>query len=225
MGFPHRGTPNQNVKKNGVGVPLNSIPGPSGLVWILRGTPAKILKKMAWGSPSKSIPDPYPSTQPGRPQEKRGGRESAPPPEPYQAICPQHWEGALGSPQSTLSPCRWGQGPRPHNPCLVVVGVCGRGAYWNLEAPLTRGPPDLAPPCEMVRGYFPYHFTKKSVKSVKNDKRQFLTIPLFKNEEGKKTPRRKMPDENAGARSRGLEEEPEEEEDGGRNRRKIEERR
>ncbi|PIO12702.1 hypothetical protein AB205_0149490 [Aquarana catesbeiana] len=135
---------------------------------------------MAWGSPSKSIPDPYPSTQPGRPQEKRGGRESAPPPEPYQAICPQHWEGALGSPQSTLSPCRWGQGPRPHNPCLVVVGVCGRGAYWNLEAPLTRGPPDLAPPCEMVRGYFPYHFTKKSVKSVKNDKRQFLTIPLFK---------------------------------------------
>ncbi|PIN88196.1 hypothetical protein AB205_0216680 [Aquarana catesbeiana] len=43
------------------------------------------------------------------------------------------------------------------------------------------------------------------------------------NEEGKKTPRKKMLDENTGAGSRGLEEEQEEEEDGGRNRRNIEE--
>lgn len=31
-------------------------------------------------------------------------------------------------------------------PWAVVVGVYGRGAYWNLEAPFNKGPPDPSPP-------------------------------------------------------------------------------
>ena len=38
-----------------------------------------------------------------------------------------------------------GQGPHPHNPCPVVVGVCGWGAYQNLEDPFNKGDPQILP--------------------------------------------------------------------------------
>ncbi|PIO15511.1 hypothetical protein AB205_0145920, partial [Aquarana catesbeiana] len=60
-----------------MGVPLNSIPGPSGLVCILRGTPAKIIKKNDVGVPLNSIPDPSACNLESR--RKRGLDESAPP--------------------------------------------------------------------------------------------------------------------------------------------------
>ena len=65
----------------------------------------------------------------------------------------------------------------------MVVGVCGRGAYQNLEDPFNKGDPQiLTPPlCEMVMGYIvplPFH-PKKNVKSVKNDSSRFLTNLLI----------------------------------------------
>ncbi|PIO15510.1 hypothetical protein AB205_0145920, partial [Aquarana catesbeiana] len=71
-----RGTPAKIIKKNDVGVPLNSIPDPSGLVWILRGTPRK--KKTAWGPPK----NPYQTLIRAcnlESRRKRGLDESAPP--------------------------------------------------------------------------------------------------------------------------------------------------
>lgn len=37
--------------------------------------------------------------------------------------------------KSTLSLCRWGQGPCPHKSDPVVVGVCGQGGLFASEYP------------------------------------------------------------------------------------------
>ena len=46
-------------------------------------------------------------------------------------------------------------------PWPVVVGVCGWGAYQNLEDPFNEGDPQILPPlCELVMGYIvplPFH--------------------------------------------------------------------
>ncbi|CAI9606675.1 unnamed protein product, partial [Staurois parvus] len=51
---------------------------------------------------------------------------------------PSTWGGALGqggSPPKHLVPMLMGTKASSPQPWLVVVGVCGRGAYKNLEAP------------------------------------------------------------------------------------------
>ncbi|PIO10642.1 hypothetical protein AB205_0007990, partial [Aquarana catesbeiana] len=134
-GMNIKGNPEPKFKKNCVGVPPNSMSGPSGLVWILRGTLRQNFKKMAWGSPQKSIPDPYLSTQPDRPQEKRGD-ESAPPPEPYQATCPQHGEDALES--KPLCPHVEGnKGLIPTTLAQWLWGSLGEGLIGIWKPPLT----------------------------------------------------------------------------------------
>ncbi|PIO11717.1 hypothetical protein AB205_0176330 [Aquarana catesbeiana] len=114
---------------------------PLGLVWIVRGTP--YAEKSAWGSPQNPYQTLIRARSPAG-QERGWGRANAPPPEPYQAACPQHGGvGALGRGE----PC----GPPPTSKHLVpmlmrtraysrqpwplVVGVCGRRAYRNTGAP------------------------------------------------------------------------------------------
>ncbi|PIN88305.1 hypothetical protein AB205_0144870, partial [Aquarana catesbeiana] len=129
---------------------------------VCRTANKNVKKKMAWGSPSKSIPDPYPSTPPGRPQEKRG-RENAP---PLNHTRPH----ALN-----IGRVLWGSGPPKHLvPMLMrtkasspqpLAGGCGGLRVGGLiriwKPPLTRGPPDPAPPCVKWGTFVPhYHFTQ-----------------------------------------------------------------
>ncbi|PIO05212.1 hypothetical protein AB205_0049960, partial [Aquarana catesbeiana] len=156
--------------------PPSPSPGPSSLVWKFRGTLHRI-KKKKWrrGHPK----NPYQTlirahNLAGR--RKRGGMRDRPPPEPYQATCPQHppkapcphVDGDKGLIPISLAQWLWG---------YAVGGLIG---IW--KPPLTRGPPDPGPPCELVTGtLYPYHFTKKSFKNSKKDRRHFGTSPLLKN--------------------------------------------
>ena len=138
------------------GSPQKSKPDPSGLVWILRGTPRQnFFLKMVWGPPK----NPYQTLIRARNlagRRKRGGDERAPP------LLNRTRPHALnigrvlwGSPPKHLVPMLMRTRASSPQPWPVVVGVCGRGAYRNLEAPFNKGTPRSRPPplCEMVRGY------------------------------------------------------------------------
>ena len=63
----------------------------------------------------------------------------------------------------------------------MVVGVCGQGAYQNLEDPFNKGDPQiLAPLCELLMGYIvPLPFHEGSVNSWKKHTHTVEKSPLL----------------------------------------------
>ncbi|PIO40340.1 hypothetical protein AB205_0092940 [Aquarana catesbeiana] len=180
-GMNNKGNPEPKIRKKWCRGPpkIHTRPFMSGMDF--KGNPAPKFYKNGVGVPPKSIPDPYPSTQPGRPQKKRGGERSSPllnhtrplalntgrvlggPPK---APCP-HVDGDKGLIPPTLAWWLWESG--------------GGGLIGIWKFPLTRGPPDPGP--RYVNGYGVHCTPTRSPKKVsksKNHKRQFLTSPLFK---------------------------------------------
>ncbi|PIO14748.1 hypothetical protein AB205_0049350 [Aquarana catesbeiana] len=145
----------------------------------------KIFKKMAWGPPKfhtrpfrsgmdiKGNPAPRKFLKKGvtlirvcslAGRRKRGGDKRAPPPEPYQATCLQHWEGVLGGPPK--APCPHvdeDKGLIPTTLARWLWGSAGGGLIGIWKPSLTRGPLDTFVP--------PYHFTLGG---------QDLGVPLLK---------------------------------------------
>ncbi|CAI9581971.1 unnamed protein product, partial [Staurois parvus] len=89
-------------------------------------------KKMAWGSPQ----NPYQTLvrSCSLAGQERGGKRVPPPPEPYQATCPQHggvlW-GRGSSPPKHLVPMLMGTRGSSPQPWVVVVGVYGLIRIWK----------------------------------------------------------------------------------------------
>ncbi|PIO27240.1 hypothetical protein AB205_0079670, partial [Aquarana catesbeiana] len=151
--------------KNDVGGPpkFHTRPFRSGMD--IKGNPApKCKKKTAWGPPK----NPYWTLIRARNlagRRKRGGDERAAPPllnrtRPHALnIGRVLW----GSPPKHLVHMLMRTRASSPQPWPVVVGVCRRGAYRNLEDPFNKGTPRSRPSplCEMVRGY------KSTVKNVK----------------------------------------------------------
>ncbi|PIO13567.1 hypothetical protein AB205_0056810 [Aquarana catesbeiana] len=100
------------IEKNGMGFSHSALPGPLGLVWILRGAPRQNVKKNGVGVPLKIHTKPLSEHATWQAAGKEGGRESTPL-EPYQATCPQHGEDVpmlMGTRASSPQPLPGGCG-------------------------------------------------------------------------------------------------------------------